>query len=93
MPFKKGKTKTGGKVAGTKNKKTIESIKRVEYVLSLLEPKLKDDIKKLEPVERVKLWNDLQEYVRPKLSRTELAPGEGMDMAINITRTVISKKV
>lgn len=69
MPFQKGKPKTGGKVKGNPNHRTKEAIERVEWVLGLLEPNLMTDIQALESNERVKLWNDLQEYVRPKLAR------------------------
>jgi len=70
MARQKGTPKTGGKTKGTPNKKTQEAVKRVEWVLSLLEPTLDADIESIKPSERVQLWNDLQEYIRPKLART-----------------------
>lgn len=72
MAAHKGQKKVGGRQKGTPNKKTVESVKRVEYVLNLLETSIDADIKKLTPVQRVTLWNDLQEYIRPKLARTEV---------------------
>lgn len=67
----KGK-KTGGRVKNTPNKRTKESLERVEWVLRLLEPTLEEDIQAISSIERVRLWSDLQEYVRPKLARTEM---------------------
>lgn len=74
MPFKKGdkKPEGTGRAKGTKNKKTKESMERIEWVLSILEETLETDIKKLTPHQKTLMWNDLQEYVRPKLSRSEL---------------------
>lgn len=64
--------KAGGRSKGTPNKRTQEAIERVEWVLSLLEPTLEKDIKQLSPSERTRLWETLQEYVRPKLARTDM---------------------
>lgn len=71
MPFKKGHKKIAGKKPGTPNKRTAESVERVEFVLSLLEETLEEDIAKLPPRERTAMWKDLQEYVRPKLARVD----------------------
>ncbi len=76
MAASKGHKKWGGKKAGTKNKKTVESIKRIEWALSVLEKTLPDDIKNLTSAQRVTLWNDLQEYIRPKLQRRVDKDGE-----------------
>jgi hypothetical protein len=87
MPGKpKGLPKTGGRKKGSQNKKTLEAKERVEWVLALLEPELEKDIKKLQPNERVRLWNDLQEYVRPKLARTELTGKDGNEIIIKVVR-------
>jgi len=69
MAFKKGHK---GYKPKAPNKKTKEAVERIEWVLSLLEPNLEHDIAMLKEVERVNLWNSLQEYVRPKLARTEV---------------------
>lgn len=81
----KGGKKIGGRSKGTVNKKTIESIKRVEFVLNLLEGSLDEDIAALDPKDRVKLWNDLQEYIRPKLARTEVTGKDGKDFIQPVT--------
>ncbi len=73
MPGKpKGLPKTGGRSKGAKNKRTVEAVQRVEWVLSLIEQHIERDVKVIEPNERMRLWNDLQEYVRPKLARTDI---------------------
>src|SRR5689334_17567938 len=51
------------------------AVQRIEKILDQLEEKLPEDLEKLGPAERVRLWRDLQEFIRPKLGRTEL-PGE-----------------
>lgn len=70
--FKPGE---GGRPKGVKNKITRETKERVEWVLELLDENVEDDIKKMKPPERVRLWADLQEYVRPKLQRMNLDLG------------------
>ena len=70
--FKPGE---GGRPKGVKNKITRETKERVEWVLELLDEYVEDDIKKMKPPERVRLWADLQEYVRPKLQRMNLDLG------------------
>lgn len=74
MPFKKGdkKPEGTGRTKGTPNKRTQEIKERIEWVLGLLEETLEQDIKKLSPQQKTLMWKDLQEYVRPKLARTEM---------------------
>jgi len=89
MPFIKGQPKKGGKKKGSVNKKTQEAAMRVEYVLSLLEDTIENDIKLIEPKERVKMWDSLQEYVRPKLQRTEINGNIKVDNdTINVVKDV-----
>lgn len=73
--FKPG---NAGRPRGAKNKLTREVKERIEWVLELLDEQLEGDIKKLKAGERVRLWIDLQEYVRPKLQRMnlDLTPGD-----------------
>jgi len=81
MGLHKGQTNNpAGKPKGALCKKTLAQIERVEFVLSLLNDTLEKDIKTLDPKERIRLWNDLQEYIRPKLARTELTGGDGKDL-------------
>jgi len=61
-----------GRPKGAKNKITTEVKERIEWVLNLLDDTLTDDLESLKAVDRVRLWIDLQEYVRPKLQRVNL---------------------
>lgn len=79
MAAPKGNNYAGSR-KGVKNKRTQESIERVEWVLGLLEPNLEEDIASITSNERVKLWNDLQEYVRPKLARTQVEHSGGIEV-------------
>ncbi len=52
-------------------KQTKPKLKKLEHVLSLCEETLEEDIRKLDYKERIKLWFNLQAYVRPRLIKTE----------------------
>ena len=71
MAAKKG-NKHAGSRKGIPNKRTKEAIERVEWVLGILEETLEADLKKLSHSQKTLMWKDLQEYVRPKLARTEM---------------------
>ena len=62
---------TGLKKAGTPNKLTVETKQRIERVLEILDETLETDLLALSPKEKVQLWMDLQEFIRPKLQRTQ----------------------
>lgn len=85
MPKQKGEVKTGGRQKGTPNKRTKEQLERVEWALSVLDGTLEKDIKAMSETERVKLWAVLQEFVRPKLSRTTLIGDEKQPITLNFT--------
>lgn len=91
--WQKGKEKTGGKKAGTPNKRTVDSLKRIEYVLGLLDETIDEDLQAIEPKERARMWQDLQEYMRPKLARTELTGKDGTELnqTLLIERTILTK--
>jgi len=80
----KGK-KTGGRTKDTPNKRTKESLERVEWVLNLLQPTLEEDIQAISSIDRVRLWNDLQEYIRPKLARTTIVGDATEPIAVKYT--------
>lgn len=61
-----------GRPKGSKNKRDLELAKRIEWVLELLEETIEDDINALKPAERARMWEALQEYIRPKLQRSEI---------------------
>jgi hypothetical protein len=61
----------GLRKAGTLNKLTVEAKQRIERVLELLDETLETDLMALSPKEKVQLWMELQEFIRPKLQRTQ----------------------
>jgi hypothetical protein len=84
--FKPGNS---GRPKGSKNKLTREIKERVEWVLELLDDQLEEDIQKLKAGDRVRLWVDLQEFVRPKLQRMNLDLTPVDDAVQKITFEVI----
>ena len=78
MAFTKGASgNPHGREKGSQNKATAATKERIEQVLSDLDTTLTADLKALKPEQRVELWAKLQEFIRPKLSRTALAADEG----------------
>lgn len=67
----------GSKVVGRQQKRTKEVLKSIQYVMGLCEVYMEEDIKALTSLQRVRLWADLQEYVRPKLARIEQTGEDG----------------
>ena len=61
-----------GKPKGAKNKVTSEQRERIEKVLAMLDETLDEDLEKMKAKERVDLWAALQEYIQPKLQRTQV---------------------
>jgi len=84
--FKPGE---GGRRKGSVNKVTVEQKKRVEWVLELLEETLEDNIKALKAKDKVELWVTMQEYIRPKLQRTNVEIGAKEDNAVKFTFEVV----
>ncbi len=73
MPFKKGQSGNDkGRPKGAKDKFKQETKRRIDKVLTQLEETLEADIKALPDSQRVRLWTELQEYINPKLQRTEI---------------------
>lgn len=72
--FQKG---NAGRPKGSLNRKTVEQKERIEWVIGLLEETIEHDIAMLRPKEKVNLWLDLQEYIRPKLAKMEIPELEG----------------
>ncbi len=87
----KGKFLPGnkGKPKGAVNKITREIQAKVEWVLELLDETVEEDLRKMKPPDRIKLWADLQEYIRPKLQRVNLDVGTEDKEIRSITFKVI----
>jgi len=86
--FKAG---NNGRPKGVKNKITREIQAKVEWVLELLDETVEEDLKKMKPPERIKLWTDLQEYIRPKLQRVNLDVGTEDKAIRQVTFVVVGE--
>ena len=87
----KGKFLPGnkGKPKGAENKVTVEKKKRIEWVLDLLDETLEEDVKALKAKDKVELWVTMQEYIRPKLQRTNVEIGAKEDNTVKFTFEVV----
>jgi hypothetical protein len=90
----KGKFAAGnkGKPKGAINKATRAYKERVEWVLGMLDETLEADLKAMRAADKVKLWLDLQEFVRPKLQRMNLDLTPADDAVSKIVFEVIRSK-
>lgn len=80
-----------GRPAGSPNKTTA---KTKEYLLAIsaeLENTLLDDLQELQPLDRVKIWLSLQEYLLPKLSRQQTENADS-DNKVEFTINVVDGK-
>jgi len=80
----------GLKKKGTTNKVTLEMKQRIERVLEILDESLESDLQALSPKEKVQLWMDLQEFIRPKLQRSQTDITSKGEQINKITFEVIS---
>ena len=91
MAFTKGKSgNPHGREKGSSNKATAAMKERIEQVLNDLDITLTADLKALRPEQRVELWAKLQEFIRPKLSRTALAADDGTGKVLCTEVRVVS---
>jgi hypothetical protein len=65
-------TKTGGRAKGTPNKNTAELREQFQQLVNDNINLLNDDIKALEPKDRIKAILDLSKFILPTLKATEL---------------------
>jgi hypothetical protein len=77
-----------GRPKGALNRKTINRDQRVEWLLERMDEYLEEDIANLKPAERIRLWYDLIEYIRPKRQRISIDTGQ-TDNHINFTFKVV----
>ncbi|MCA8830297.1 hypothetical protein [Hymenobacter pini] len=87
--FKPGQ---GGRKKGSKNRFTTAIVERIEDVLHKLDETLLEDIEKLTPAKRVEAFLQLQEYVRPKLSRKEHTGENGGPIQVQTIRLTEVKR-
>lgn len=77
MPFEKGNKHGKGRPKGSQNKTTVQMKEFLMSVSEHLEEGLLDDLQELQPIDRIKVWLSLQEYLLPKLSRTDINSSDG----------------
>lgn len=65
-------TKTGGRTKGTANKTTAEIREHFQNLVSDNLEQLDNDLKSLEPLQRLKMVIELSKFVVPTLKATEL---------------------
>ena len=68
--------KTGGRTAGAVNKNTAEIRENFQNLVSNNLEQLNEDLKKLEPLQRLKIIIEMAKFVVPTLKATELTGGE-----------------
>jgi hypothetical protein len=77
MPFEPGNTLGKGRPKGAINKTTSETKAFLARISNKLGQRVDEDLDLMDPKDRVKIWLELQEYLIPKLSRTELTGEDG----------------
>jgi len=82
MAFEKGNKHSHGRPKGSQNKTTAQIKDFLQSVSEHIETDLMSDIEVLTPIERVKLWLSIQEYLIPKLGRMQISDS---DNEVNIT--------
>lgn len=85
MPFEEGNT-LGGRKKGSENKETKKIREWIGKFLENNLDQLENDIKSLEPKDRVKAIGDLMEYAVPKLARVENVGDGGGGLVLRIIR-------
>jgi hypothetical protein len=75
--FKQGNTYGKGRPVGSINKSTAETKAFLARISNKLGERVEEDLDLMDPKDRVKIWLELQEYLIPKLSRTELTGEDG----------------
>jgi hypothetical protein len=68
--------KTGGRTAGVVNKTTTEIREHFQNLVSSNLEQLNEDLKSLEPLQRLKMIIELSKFVVPTLKATELTTSE-----------------
>ena len=73
--------KTGGRVAGTKNRNTAETKQLLQNVVTKQIEKLETTLNKLEPVDRLNALSKLLPYILPKQQNIEITNVETLSEA------------
>jgi hypothetical protein len=82
--------KFGGRTAGAVNKTTTEIRERYQSLVSDNLEQLNDDLKSLEPLQRLKIITELSKFVVPTLKATELTTDLQSNKFQPITITIVN---
>jgi hypothetical protein len=82
--------KFGGRTAGAVNKTTTEIRERYQSLVSDNLEQLNDDLKSLEPLQRLKIIIELSKFVVPTLKATELTTDLQSNKFQPITITIVN---
>ena len=82
MGKQKGMPKTGGRRAGTPNKVTGNLREFVSDLIDSNRDKIAEDIDKLQPKDRVMIFEKLMSYVMPKKSETSMEITEPLEIVL-----------
>ncbi len=75
MPFKKNRKKTGGKIKGTKNKKTLAWDQLGDFFTEAGAERAKNILINATDKDFMLYYDKLMEYFKPKLQRTDITTG------------------
>ncbi|MFZ4707350.1 MAG: hypothetical protein ACOYMF_15190 [Bacteroidales bacterium] len=78
-----------GRPKGALNKTTYKQKEEILEILGFFKETLKEDIENMSSSERVHAWMDLQEFLLPKLQRTQMEVEGQIDTLTQITFKVI----
>ena len=82
--------KSGGRQKGSLNLSTDRQRKRVMAMSNLFEENIEEDIKNLPPIERIKTWLALQQYLLPKLHSKNTDNDEDKEpVKIELTQKIV----
>jgi hypothetical protein len=79
------KQKTGGRQKGTPNRTTAEIREKYQSLIEGVLPQLENDLKALEPKDRIKVIIELSKFVVPTLRATEIKTDDPTDNLNKIT--------
>ena len=68
--------KTGGRVAGVPNRSTSEIREHIQFLVEDNLDLLNEDIKSLEPIDRIKIITQLAKFILPTLKAEEITAKE-----------------
>jgi hypothetical protein len=77
-------TKTGGRTAGTLNKTTTEIRAHFQNLVSDNLEQLNEDLKTLDPLQRLKMIIELSKFVVPTLKATEFSTDSKENFVIRV---------